>query len=87
MTLAVIESDYGTLRLVDKLTYEFGKNRELEITIDGTRSACSLDIDCEACKILPQCRIISENSYSSEAITTALSIFGIDKYNSPEFFI
>ena len=43
MILAVIESDYGTLHLVDKLTLE-DKEAALEITIDGNRSICSLSI-------------------------------------------
>lgn len=42
MILAVIESDYGTLHLVDKLTLE-GKEAALEIIIDGNRSICFLD--------------------------------------------
>ena len=87
MILAVIESDYGTLYLVDKLTYEFCKNRELKIAIDGSRSSCSLESNCYTCKILSQCDIITENSYSDEAIAAALSIFGLNKSNSPEFFI
>ena len=87
MILSVIESDYGTLYLVDKLTYEFCKNRELEIAIDGARSSCFLESDCDTCKILSQCDIITKNSYSEKAVTAALSIFGINKSNAPEFFI
>lgn len=87
MILAVIESDYGTLYLVDKLTYEFCKNRELEIAIDGSRSSCFLENDCDTCKILSQCDIITDNSYSEKAVTAVLSIFNIDKTNSPELFV
>ena len=87
MILAVIESDYGTLHLVDKLTYELCKNRKLEIAIDGSRSSCSLESNCDACKIISQCGIITENSYSEKAVTAALSIFGLNKSNAPEFFI
>ena len=87
MILAVIESDYGTLYLVDKLTFEFCKNRELEIAIDGSRASCFLDIYCEDCKIQSQCALLLKNSHSDEAIAAALSIFGLNKSNAPEFFI
>ena len=86
MILAVIESDYGTLHLVDKLALE-GKEAALEITIDGNRSICSLDNICSNCEISSQCGIISVNTRSDETVIAALSIFGIDKTNSPEFFI
>ena len=86
MILAVIESDYGTLHLVDKLTPE-GKEAALEITIDGNRSSCSLDNICRNCELISQCGIISVNTCSNEAVIAALSIFNIDKTNSPEFFI
>ena len=86
MILAVIESDYGTLYLVDKLTLE-AKEAALEITIDGDSSSCSLDNICSNCEISSQCRIISVNKRSNEAVIAALSIFGIDKTNSSEFFI
>ena len=86
MILAVIESDYGTLHLVDKLTLE-GKEAALEITIDGNRSICSLDNVCSNCEISSQCRILSVNSRSNEAVIAALSIFNIDKTNFPELFI
>lgn len=86
MILAVIESDYGTLYLVDKLTLE-GKEAALEITINGDRSICSLNNRCIYCEISSQCRIISVNSRSNEAVIAALSIFNIDKTNLPELFI
>ena len=86
MILAVIESDYGTLHLVDKLTLE-GKEAALEITIDGNRSICSLDNICSNCEISSQCGIISVNNRSNEAVIAALSIFNINKTNSPELFI
>ena len=86
MILAVIESDYGTLHLVDKLTLE-GKEAALEITIDGNKSICSLDSICSNCEINSQCDIITLNNRSNEAVIAALSIFNIDKTNSPELFI
>ncbi len=86
MILAVIESDYGTLHLVDKLTLE-GKEAALEITIDGDRSSCSLTSICRNCEISSQCGIISVNKRSKEAVIAALSLFNIDKTNSPELFI
>lgn len=86
MILAVIESDYGTLHLVDKLTLE-GKEAALEITIDGNRSSCSLTNVCRNCKIISQCDIITVNTHSNEAVIAALSIFNIDKTNLPELFI
>ena len=86
MILAVIESDYGTLRLVDKLTSGVNK-AALEIAIDGSISDCFLATNCDNCKIKPQCDLLTENSYSDEAIAAALSIFGLNKSNSPEFFI
>ena len=87
MILAVIESDYGILHLVDKLTRWKGKNVALEIAIDGSRSSCYLEVKCDNCKIKPQCDLLTKNSRSNEAIATALSIFGLNKSNSPEFFI
>ena len=86
MILAVIESDYGTLHLVDRLTPRASK-AALEIAMDGSRSFCSLYINCDNCKIQPQCAILLKNSHSDEAIAAALSIFGLNKSNSPEFFI
>ena len=86
MILAVIESDYGTLHLVDRLIPGVS-GAALEIAVDGSSSDCFLDIDCDNCKIRPQCDLLSENSCSNEAIANALSIFGLNKYNSPEFFI
>ena len=86
MILTVIESDYGTLCLVNKLTPE-GKEAALEIAIDGSRSSCSLDNICSSCEISSQCDIITENDRSNEAVIAALSIFNIDKTNSPELFI
>ena len=86
MILAVIEYDYGTLRLVDRLT-PGASEAVLEITIDGSRSCCSLEINCNNCKIKPQCDVLIKNRHSNEAIAAALSIFGLNKSNSPEFFI
>ena len=87
MILAVIESDYGILHLVDKLTVWKDKKVALEIAIDGSRSSCSLDINCNNCKIQSQCNLLIKNSHSNEAVIAALSIFNIDKTNSPELFI
>ena len=86
MILAVIESDYGTLHLVDRLV-PGASEVALEITIDGSRSYCFLDIDCNNCKIQSQCDLLLGNKHSNEAVIAALSIFNIDKTNSPEFFI
>ena len=86
MILAVIESDYGTLHLVDRLV-PGAREAALEIAIDGSRSFCFLRSDCYKCKIKSQCSIIDRNYRSSEAIVAALSIFGIDKSSSPELFI
>ena len=86
MILAVIESDYGTLHLVDRLI-PGASGAALEIAIDGSSSDCLLDIDCDNCKIRPQCDLLSENSSSNKDIAVALSIFGLNKSNSPEFFI
>ena len=86
MILAVIESDYGTLHLVDRLV-PGASEAALEIAIDGSRSDCFLDIDCNNCKIQPQCALLLENSHSNEAVIAVLSIFDIDKTNSPELFI
>ena len=86
MILAVIESDYGTLHLVDKLT-PGAREAAFEIAIDGSSSDCFLDVDCDSCKIRQQCDLISVNSRSNEVIATALSIFGLNKSNAPEFFI
>ena len=86
MILAVIESDYGTLHLVDRLT-PGAREAALEIAINGSRSDCFLEVNCDNCKIKPQCDLLTKNRHSNEAITAALSIFGIDKSNLPELFI